>query len=176
MLRHLPNALTILRLGLAVAFPWIPAGWRLGVLLTALLTEVLDGALARAFHWESRFGRVLDPVADRALFLSVALSLVADGSLEWTGLAMLGARDALVALGALWVTVRGHMWVLSRLRPRAAGKTTTALQYVAVSCALLGIAPPALILVATLLIGLLGAVQYGADYRRERSAIERVPV
>jgi cardiolipin synthase len=170
VLRWLPNALTIARLALAIAFAWSPPGWRPAVLLAALSTEVLDGALARTFGWESQFGRMLDPVADRVLFVAVALTLLADGSLSFTSLLMLGARDALEMPGALWVTVWGDRSALARLYPRHAGKLTTALQYAAMLCIVFGVDPPALLMFATLLLGLLAAGQYGADYRRATKA------
>jgi CDP-diacylglycerol--glycerol-3-phosphate 3-phosphatidyltransferase len=75
-LRQLPNVLSsaralavpvllVLALGeQRVAFTW--------VLIPALLTDVLDGWIARAFHLESRIGAVLDSVAD-SLMLFVAV-------------------------------------------------------------------------------------------------------
>lgn len=165
-MRHLPNALTMLRLALALGFAWLPEGWRLGALILALSTEVLDGALARRFGWESRLGLVLDPIADRALFLAVALTLLAEGSLSLTALLLLGTRDLLQLPGAAWAVVRGRMNAVAQLRPRLAGKATTALQYLAAFGVVLGLAPPAPLLAAASLLGGFAAGQYFADYLR----------
>src|SRR6516165_3049099 len=47
LLRAVPNLLTLTRLALGVAFPLIPAGWRVTALLVAAATEFLDGQIAR---------------------------------------------------------------------------------------------------------------------------------
>jgi CDP-diacylglycerol--glycerol-3-phosphate 3-phosphatidyltransferase len=85
MLKHLPNALTLLRLVLAPVVAW--AVWRTGLgedkawaivaavlFVIAALTDLFDGMAARAFHAESRFGRIIDPIADKLL---VGLPLIA---------------------------------------------------------------------------------------------------
>ena len=168
VLRRIPNALTVLRFALAGAFPFVPAGARVGVLVAALLTEYLDGALARRFGWTSRLGRVLDPIADRCLFGVVAVTFVLEGALSGLELAALGARDLLVALGALVAAARGRARLLGRMHPRAAGKLTTALQYVALLCVALGAGLPAALLAATLVAGVVAAAQYFVDFRRLR--------
>ena len=165
----LPNALTVARIGLAVAFPFVPAHWRLGVLAAALLTEFLDGVLARRFGWTSRFGRVLDPIADRCVFVAVAVTLLVDGSMTPWQLLALGARDLLVAGAALTVTALGHAAVLGRMKPRFPGKLTTALQYLALFWVLLVPPLPAWLAALTLATGLLAAAQYLLDFRRLRS-------
>jgi phosphatidylglycerophosphate synthase len=170
-LRLLPNALTILRIPLAAAFPFVPEHWRLGVLAAALLTEYLDGALARAWRVTSRFGRVLDPIADRCLFGAVVVTLLFDGALAPWQLAALGARDLLVAAGALWATARGERRRLAQLRPRMPGKVTTVLQYAAMFWVLVAGALPHALTAATCGLGLFAAGQYLRDYRRlSRSA------
>ena len=78
---NLPNILTILRLfaapGVAVMFlyfnrPW--ADWFALVLFVgAAVTDFIDGYLARAWKQESKFGAMLDPIADKAM---VVIALV----------------------------------------------------------------------------------------------------
>jgi len=84
MLRHVPNILTGLRLLLAPAIAWAAwrywsalgadagsradwAYWGAGLFVAAALTDLFDGWAARAFNAESRLGRILDPIADKAL-------------------------------------------------------------------------------------------------------------
>lgn len=168
-LRLLPNTLTVARIGLAIAFPFVPAGWRLGVLATALLTEFFDGVLARRFGWTSRFGRILDPIADRCVFVAVIVTLLVDGAVTPWELLALGARDLLVAAAAVLVTALGHAAVLGRMKPRHPGKITTALQYLALFWVLLAPPLPAWLAAVTLATGLLAAAQYLLDFRRLRS-------
>lgn len=71
----IPNILTVLRLlaapGVAVMFlyfhrPW--ADWfALALFITAAITDFFDGYLARAWKQESKFGAMLDPIADKAM-------------------------------------------------------------------------------------------------------------
>ena len=77
----LPNILTVLRLlaapGVALMFlyfvrPW--ADWFALVLFVgAAVTDWFDGYLARAWHQESRFGAMLDPIADKAMVVIALL-------------------------------------------------------------------------------------------------------
>lgn len=67
--------ITVVRLPLALAFVVLPGlWWRLGVLALAAVTDLLDGFLARRFGG-SRFGAVLDPIADK-LFMACAFGVV----------------------------------------------------------------------------------------------------
>lgn len=165
-LRLVPNALTVLRIPLAAAFPFVPEDWRLWVLGAALLTEYLDGALARALRVTSRFGRILDPIADRCLFGAVVVTLLLDGSLGAGPLAALGARDLLVVAGALWVIARGQRHLLAQLHPRMPGKLTTVLQYAALFWALVAPPVPAWLIALAFGLGVLAAGQYLLDVRR----------
>jgi phosphatidylglycerophosphate synthase len=169
-LDQLPNALTVLRIPLAFAFPFVPEHWRLWVLGAALATEYLDGALARALRVTSRFGRVLDPIADRCLFGAVIVTLLVDGRVAPWQLAALGARDLLVAAGALWAVARGERALLAKLRPRMPGKVTTVLQYAALFWVLVAPPLPLWLVAATFVLGVFAAGQYLRDYRRLRTS------
>jgi CDP-diacylglycerol---glycerol-3-phosphate 3-phosphatidyltransferase len=82
MFRHVPNALTAARLVLAAVFfvqlsfyqhegrgdPWLLNSAFI-VYLIALLTDFLDGYLARRWKVEGAFGRVVDPLVDKVLVL-----------------------------------------------------------------------------------------------------------
>ncbi len=77
----LPNILTVMRLiaapGVAVMFlyfhrPW--ADWfALTLFVVAAVTDWFDGYIARRWHQESKFGTMLDPIADKAM---VVIALV----------------------------------------------------------------------------------------------------
>jgi len=111
----------VVRIPLAVAFPLVSNGWRFVVLATAAATDLLDGQLARRFG-SSRFGPVIDPVADK-LFMASAFGVVAlSGKLEPYEIAGLLLRD-IVATIAFVVTL-----VSKRPRAipaRAGGKAVT---------------------------------------------------
>jgi CDP-diacylglycerol--glycerol-3-phosphate 3-phosphatidyltransferase len=82
MFRHLPNAITGLRLILAIIFfallsfyqyegrgsPWL-LNTAFALYSVALFTDFLDGHLARKWHVEGMFGRIVDPFVDKILVL-----------------------------------------------------------------------------------------------------------
>ena len=80
---NLPNSLTVLRLaaapGVAVMFlyfhrPW--ADWfALTLFVGAAVTDYFDGYLARLWKQESKFGTMLDPIADKAMVV-IALVII----------------------------------------------------------------------------------------------------
>src|SRR3954451_12497521 len=81
MFRHVPNALTGLRLLLAFVFFTMLAVYQyegrgnsllniaLFIYIIALITDFLDGYLARRWHVEGAFGRIVDPFVDKILVL-----------------------------------------------------------------------------------------------------------
>ena len=82
MFRHIPNALTVLRLLLAIVFFTLLAFYQyegrgdrallyvaLVIYVAALVTDFLDGYLARRWKVEGAFGRVVDPLVDKVLVL-----------------------------------------------------------------------------------------------------------
>ena len=82
--RQLPNALTGVRVLLAVAFfvlltRWSRVAWNAAfvVFLLAALTDVLDGYLARRMEVTSAFGRVADPFVDKLLICGAFIMLLA---------------------------------------------------------------------------------------------------
>jgi CDP-diacylglycerol--glycerol-3-phosphate 3-phosphatidyltransferase len=105
-----PNALSCFRILLTL--PAVAAilrgswGAASAVLAVALLTDFLDGQLARRLGQSTELGKILDPVADKLLAAGVLLALVGvgrvPGELAWVVL----VRDA-VLLGFGWLRVRG---------------------------------------------------------------------
>src|SRR6185312_9691390 len=82
MLRHVPNIITSLRLVLATAFFILLSFYQyerrgdpvlmtfaFAIYILALISDWLDGYLARRWHVPSAFGRVVDPFADKILVL-----------------------------------------------------------------------------------------------------------
>ncbi len=129
MPRWLPNAITVVRVVLMPA--WVVVAERerealaagdshprmvlVGILLALGLSDLLDGFLARRFHFESHVGAVLDAVADKLAQVTVATYLTfrpVEGffALPIGFWALLVVRDVVMATG--WLTVkrrRGHV-------------------------------------------------------------------
>lgn len=114
----LPNLITLARLSCLPVFLWLlfglehraAAAWLLAVLG---ITDWVDGYLARHMDQVSNVGKVLDPVADRLLFIVGAGGIVIDGSVPvWFAAIVLvreilvgGATLVLAALGARRIDV-----------------------------------------------------------------------
>ncbi len=152
MLTTLPNILTLSRIVviplLVVAFflhkPL--ANWLAWALFTAAaLTDFLDGYLARSWDQVTRFGRFLDPVADKIMVASVLFMMVAhDWVTGWLVLAALVilTREILVS-GLREFLAEINIGVpVSRL-----AKWKTALQMTAVGLLLLEDAAPAILMI-----------------------------
>ncbi len=168
MLRLIPNALTLLRLLLALPVGWlilseqfVPA---LVVGFFAGLTDAVDGWLARRLNAYSRFGAALDPVADKTLMFVVFISLAIVGLVPWLVAAVVVVRDLVILAGAS--AYHGLIDELE-LEPTALSKSNTFVQIgyciLALGSAVVP-AMPAELLVAAGLVVVAVAVISGMDY------------
>lgn len=161
----IPNGLTLLRIAAAAAFPFVPAGTRAGILVFALVTEYADGALARRFGWESGFGRLMDPIADKLLFGVVAAVYLSEGALTWVELCAYGVRDLAVGAGTLVVALGGRARDARRMKPAFFGKLATVFQYAAFAFLVAGERLPTALTVVAAAVGLAAVAQYAAFFR-----------
>ena len=108
----IPNVITIVRLSLLPVFVWLLFGKDDRAAAAYLLafigtTDFFDGYIARHFNQVSNLGKILDPVADRLLFLVGGVSVLIDGSIPtWFAVAVL-AREVLVAAATLGLAALG---------------------------------------------------------------------
>jgi cardiolipin synthase len=142
MLRHLPNLLSGFRLLAAPLTAWAILaehdGAALAVFAGAGLSDFADGFIARSFRFTSRFGAWLDPIADKLLMLLCFLSLYEVGAAPLWLVALVIARDAIIAGGAVLAKA---LRLSLRIRPLLVGKAATASEvaYVGVLLFLLAI-------------------------------------
>jgi CDP-diacylglycerol--glycerol-3-phosphate 3-phosphatidyltransferase len=135
---NIANALTISRLALVPVFGWLllhdgdpSTNYRLlaaGVFLVAMATDRIDGdiARARAKGIVTDFGKVSDPIADKALMGMALIGLSIIGLLSWWVTAVVLVRE--VGITALrFVVIRHGVMPASR-----GGKAKTALQAIAI--------------------------------------------
>jgi cardiolipin synthase len=144
---NLPNLLTLSRIAaipLVVACFWLDRGWAqwLSMILfvAACVTDWFDGYFARRYHQISRFGRFLDPIADKLLVAAALVMLVYSDQLR--GLNVLAALIIL----AREILVSGLREFLAELRVSMPvsqlAKWKTGAQMVAIAVLLLGDAVP----------------------------------
>jgi cardiolipin synthase (CMP-forming) len=119
------DALTLLRLPLAVLFPLVASpAVQLAIVAVAAASDILDGAVARRFG-SSRAGVVLDPIVDKLFMASAFFTVWRRGLLAGYELAGVLLRDivAIVAFAATWLLRRPVA-----LPARAGGKAVTIAQ------------------------------------------------
>ena len=75
--------------------------WALAVFVTAACTDVLDGFLARRYHQITDFGKLMDPLADKLMTLSVMATLLIRGMISWEPLALLALKELIMLMGGI---------------------------------------------------------------------------
>ncbi|TAK69402.1 MAG: CDP-diacylglycerol--glycerol-3-phosphate 3-phosphatidyltransferase [Actinomycetota bacterium] len=166
---NLPNALTILRLALVPVFGWLLLSGGGGddrqrvaaaiVFLVASLTDLADGALARRRHLVTTFGKIADPIADKAL---IGVALVGLSLLDWlpwwvTGVIL--AREVGVTVLRFWVIRHG---VIPASR---GGKAKTVVQMLAIWLYVLPLTGTWLTVAALVMaVGVVLTLATGIDY------------
>lgn len=108
----IPNYITLFRFVLvpAVIFAIMTEHhvWAFTGFIVAGVSDAVDGAIARSFNQTSALGRYLDPVADKALLVSVFVVLGIQQIVPLWLVMMVVSRDALIIGGVLLSTIIGN--------------------------------------------------------------------
>jgi CDP-diacylglycerol--glycerol-3-phosphate 3-phosphatidyltransferase len=169
------NALTVLRLVLVPVFVACllagGTGWRVAAFVVfgvASVTDLLDGRLARSRGLITDFGKIADPIADKALTGAALVTLSALGELAWWVTAVILAREISVTLLRFWVIRRG---VIAASR---GGKLKTLLQVVAIALYVLP-GPPEVVREVVMAAAVAVTVVTGIDYAVRAVRLRRRP-
>lgn len=135
-MKHTSNILTTLRLFLVPAFPIAyfsshPQSHLMAVIvfLTAGVTDLLDGYIARRFRMVTPLGTVLDPLADKLMLLTTLITLWVGGTIPlWVTLLVALKESFMIGAGAFLYLGKGRFVIPSNYL----GKTATALLYPAI--------------------------------------------
>lgn len=154
----IPNLLSVLRLVLTGVFLFVDSALvRGGILVVGGASDWLDGWWSRKYRQRSRFGEVLDPIADKALVAVALVTFHVEGLLELWQLALIVIRDIYT------VTASMVAWLLRldiRFRARPSGKLTTLLQFVTAVAVLIAPAPVGVLVWLTAAAGVWASVDY----------------
>ncbi|MCA3556381.1 CDP-alcohol phosphatidyltransferase family protein [Aestuariivirga sp.] len=128
-MHNIPNLISVLRLLLVPVTMWLMIsetyGWAFLTFMAAGMSDGIDGYLARRFDWRTRLGAYLDPLADKALLVSVFVTL---GLLRlipaWLAIAVV-SRDALIVGAVLLSRLMDHP---VHVRPLMVSKVNTVAQ------------------------------------------------
>lgn len=140
-LSTIPNIITVMRMILIIPFAYF--AWHqdyvaaLVIFLIAGISDGLDGLLAKRFNWQSRFGSITDPLADKILLFVALLLLVMKGQLSWTLFWVSTARDLYIVGGA---TSYHYLVEPYEMRPSLISKWNTALMILLVLLVLVHLA------------------------------------
>lgn len=172
---NVANGLTVIRLVLVPVFVALLLAGGTGARLAALAvfcvasaTDLLDGQLARSRGLVTDFGKIADPVADKALTGAALISLSALGELPWWVTGVIMFRELGVTALRFWVIRRG---VIAASR---GGKAKTLLQVIAICLYVLPgtLSPPGLarglVMAAAVVVTLVTGVDYVLQAMRLR--------
>ncbi|MDK1476418.1 CDP-diacylglycerol--glycerol-3-phosphate 3-phosphatidyltransferase [Streptomyces sp. 549] len=114
---NIANILTMLRLALVpgfVALMLVEGGhdpvWRAfawAAFTVAMITDLFDGELARRYNLVTDFGKIADPIADKAIMGAALICLSALGDLSWWVTGIILARELGITLMRFWVIRHG---------------------------------------------------------------------
>lgn len=153
-----PNLISFSRIPLAFLFLQEQPAWRLFAVVMALLSDGLDGYLARRQSMSSKFGTLLDPFADKFFMIFAAVILINEGKLHfWQALA-LACRDISVLLFGIYLVFNKRLFKY-QFRAIWCGKVTTISQLLVLIGLTLNIAIPAPLYIMFILLGLLSLVE-----------------
>ena len=129
---NLPNVLTSLRILFIPVFVWLVLAehqwWAFGLFAVLMATDKLDGDIARARGLITDFGKIADPIADKALMTAALVSLNIIGALPiWITVVIL-VREFGITLWRMWMLRNGKVVPAS-----TGGKLQTVLQSLAVA-------------------------------------------
>ena len=135
---NVPNALTTLRILMVPFFGWAllvddgeSTGWRwvaYALFLVAMITDKIDGDLARKHDLVTDFGKIADPIADKALTGMAFVGLSIIGELWWWVTIVVLVREWGITLMRVWLIRTGVVMPAGR-----GGKLKTVAQTLALA-------------------------------------------
>jgi len=125
----IPNLITLGRILLVPVVVWAITSGQMRIAFTLFLvagiSDAVDGFLAKRFHMKSELGAYLDPLADKALIVSIYISLGIAGALPIALVILVVSRDIMI-ISAFMLA-----WLVGRpmaVRPLPVSKANTAAQ------------------------------------------------
>ncbi|WP_018023836.1 CDP-diacylglycerol--glycerol-3-phosphate 3-phosphatidyltransferase [Corynebacterium ulceribovis] len=173
---NVPNALTVFRILGVPVFLWLLLShggedttfrwWALGVFTLLMATDKLDGDLARKYNLITNFGKIADPIADKALMIGALVGLNIIQVLPWWVTVIIVIRELGITIWRMFMLRRGKVVPASK-----GGKLKTTTQTLAVFLFILPIAGWVttvawVVMIAALIITVVTGIQYLLDARK----------
>lgn len=115
-LLNIPNVLTLARLFMVPIFGYLVLAieqtdsvqWASAtVFLVAAVTDLVDGVWARRYGLVTNFGKIADPIADKALIGTALIALSIQGEIAWWVTGIIIFREVAITLMRFWVIKQG---------------------------------------------------------------------
>lgn len=172
---NLPNILTVLRIIGVPVFLWVllahsgdSTAWRwyaFWVFAILMATDKLDGYLARSRNLITNFGKIADPIADKALMVAALVGLNLIEVLPWWVTIVIVIREFGITIWRFFALREGRVVPASR-----GGKLKTVLQTLAVALFIMPVSwitwPAWVVMVIAIVITVVTGIQYIVDARK----------
>ncbi len=155
---NLSNTISLLRAPLAFAFLFESTTIRLIALFLAMLTDCIDGHIARKTNTTSQLGAKLDPIMDKFFVFFALTVLFFEGKIELWQIGSMLTRDFFLCLFAVYLSAR-NLWGNYKYKSIYWGKISTSLQFIILIGLTAGYSFPSFIYVLFILAGSLTFVQ-----------------
>jgi CDP-diacylglycerol---glycerol-3-phosphate 3-phosphatidyltransferase len=152
------NSLSFIRAPLAFLFLQESTSLRLLAIFLAMITDSIDGYIARRCRSASRFGAILDPAMDKFFVYFAMAIFYLEGRITPLEMSAMLSRDFFLILYGFLLVVCGR-WRQIEFRAIRWGKVTTSLQFIVLIALTLQIAVPWPIYALFLVMGLLAFVE-----------------
>lgn len=127
---NIPNILSLFRMCLVPVFVLVffsghdhAIAYAAAVYFLAGATDVLDGFIARRFNLITKLGKILDPLADKLMTITVFICICIRGIIPWWLIVLLFAKDLLMVIGG----IKLYREVSGVFASNVLGKATTVL-------------------------------------------------
>lgn len=171
---NLPNILTSLRILFIPVFAWLVLSerwwWAFGVFVALMITDKLDGDIARSRGLVTDFGKIADPIADKALMITALVTLNIAGPLPVWITVVIIVRELGITIWRMVLLRGGKVVPASK-----GGKLKTVLQTVGVAmylCPLPGWMdiPTLVVMLIAVVVTVVTGVQYLVDGAKANKA------
>ncbi|MBN9378678.1 MAG: CDP-diacylglycerol--glycerol-3-phosphate 3-phosphatidyltransferase [Chlamydiales bacterium 38-26] len=164
MLFNLPNLISFSRIPLALLFLYENPLYRLIAVCLAMLSDGLDGYLARRQKITTKVGTLLDPFADKFFVIFVVCILIHEEKLQIWQAITLGCRDLSVLVFGIHLILNKRLSTY-QFRAILCGKITTFLQFFVLLALTLNLSIPDPLFITFILLGLLSLVELALPKR-----------
>lgn len=165
VIMNVPNILTAIRFCLVGVFAYVfysplisnNLQWSILIFIIAGITDVLDGYIARKYNMITKWGKLMDPLADKLMLIVVLLCLYTKEIMPLMVIIVVLIKEMLMVFGAIFLYRNKHKVVQANFY----GKTATAAFYVAIVALAFDIPYAYFMLVIAVVSTIVALIQYG---------------